>query len=174
MPGHRLLATALLMLVLPLAACGTGRPATGTAGPTPGYILEIPLTAAPGTAWMGGEPFTLASEITVATGEPVVVLPGTAGAGHTTAVRFAVTITNRRPEPLDVSDAVVRANVGAARTPVTLADGAGPGFRGVVEPGRQQTVDLTFSVPTGDLSLIEVRVTPAARMGTALFQGSVD
>ncbi|BCJ66467.1 hypothetical protein [Polymorphospora rubra] len=174
MPGHRLLATALLMLVLPLAACGSGRPATGAADPTPGHILEIPVTVAPGTAWMGGETIALASGVTVATGEPVVVLPGAAGAGSTTAVRFAVTITNHRPEPLDVSAAVVRANIGTARVPATLVGGGDPGFRGVVEPGRQQTVVLTFSAPTGDLSVIEVSVAPAVRVGTALFQGSVD
>lgn len=180
MPRDRIRLLTATLLAAQLAACGGPAPTTGTAQPSD-QILEIPITTAPGVAWMGGETVLLASGVAVRTGEPTVVIPAATTPGQltgATVVRFAVTITNGRAEPVDVSGAVVRATVGGTRAPAALVASAGPdpapGFRGIIEPGHGQTVTLTFRSTTRDRSLIEVSVAPGPRLGSALFQGSVD
>ncbi len=93
-----------------------------------------------------------------------------------TGIKVTVKISNNSDKRLDLTLASVKVKSGAngtqADTIVDLEGNLGLGFDGAVPPGNAATATYGFSVPTGDLSKIDVEVSPDFDHDSAIFEGA--
>ena len=92
-------------------------------------------------------------------------------------IKVTVKITNNSAKQLDVTLARVKVKSGAngtqADTIIDLENNLGLGFEGSIAPNHAATADFAFSVPAGDLSKIDVEVSPDFDHDAGIFEGSV-
>jgi hypothetical protein len=92
-------------------------------------------------------------------------------------IKVTVKITNNSAKQLDVTLARVKVKSGTngtqADTIIDLENNLGLGFEGSVAPSHSATADYAFSVPSGDLSKIDVEVSPDFDHDAGIFEGSV-
>jgi len=91
-------------------------------------------------------------------------------------IKVTVKITNNSAKRLDLTLARVKVKSGAngtqADTIIDLENNLGLGFEGAVPAGNSATADYGFSVPSGDLSKIDVEVSPDFDYDSAIFEGA--
>jgi hypothetical protein len=169
----------------PSASSTTGgnptRGNTGGTGPTTGSTGGGGGTTTSGTIQFGADHGVKwddkveASVITVVRFTPSKNAAGT----HPGQVGIKVTvkITNNSAKQLDVTLARVKVKSGTngtqADTIIDLENNLGLGFEGSVAPNHSATADYAFSVPSGDLSKIDVEVSPDFDHDAGIFEGSV-
>jgi hypothetical protein len=92
-------------------------------------------------------------------------------------IKVTVKITNNSAKQLDVTLSRVKVKSGAngtqADTIIDLENNLGLGFEGSIAPNHAATADYAFSVPSGDLSKIDVEVSPDFDHDAGIFEGSV-
>jgi hypothetical protein len=92
-------------------------------------------------------------------------------------IKVTVKITNNSAKQLDVTLARVKVKSGTngtqADTIIDLQNNLGLGFEGSIAPNHSATADYAFSVPSGDLSKIDVEVSPDLDRDSGIFEGSV-
>ncbi len=97
--------------------------------------------------------------------------PGQAG------IKVTVKITNNSDKQFDLTLADVKVKSGPDGTQAdTIFDSdnnLGMGFEGSIAPGHSATADYGFSVPPGDLSKVDVEVSPGFDYDPGIFEGSV-
>jgi len=91
-------------------------------------------------------------------------------------IKVTVKITNNSSKRIDLTLASVKVKSGAngtqADTIIDLENNLGLGFEGAVPPGNSATAIYGFSVPSGDLSKIDVEVAPDFDHDSAIFEGA--
>ena len=91
-------------------------------------------------------------------------------------IKVTVKISNNSAKRLDLTLASVKVKSGAsgtqADTIIDLENNLGLGFEGSVPPGNAATATYGFSVPTGELSKIDVEVSPDFDHDSAVFEGA--
>jgi hypothetical protein len=92
-------------------------------------------------------------------------------------IKVTVKITNNSTKQLDVTLARVKVKSGAngtqADTIIDLENNLGLGFEGKIAPNNAATAVYGFSIPSGDLSKIDVEVSPDFDHDSGIFEGSV-
>jgi hypothetical protein len=153
---------------------GTG-PTTGSGGGGGGGVTTsgtIAFGADHGVKW---DDKVEASVISVVRFTPSKNAAGT-HAGQV-GIKVTVKITNNSAKQLDVTLARVKVKSGAngtqADTIIDLENNLGLGFEGSIAPNHAATADYAFSVPSGDLSKIDVEVSPDFDHDACIFEGSV-
>ncbi len=153
---------------------GTG-PTTGSGGGGGGGVTNsgtIAFGADHGVKW---DDKVEASVITVVRFTPSKNAAGT-HAGQV-GIKVTVKITNNSTKQLDVTLARVKVKSGSngtqADTIIDLENNLGLGFEGSIAPNHAATADYAFSVPSGDLSKVDVEVSPDFDHDAGIFEGSV-
>jgi len=92
------------------------------------------------------------------------------------AVKILIKITNGTADQFDVSATTVDVKSGVDGTQARQfhdeAAGLTTGLVGAIEPGHSATAAYGFAIPTADLGLIDVEVTPDYNYDAAIFEGA--
>jgi hypothetical protein len=163
------LAAAVLAFGPPTSAAASAPTPTPTPSATPAEL--VPFGADQGIIW---EDRVQASVLSAERFTPSDTAVGL-GKGHT-GVKITVRLGNGSKVPVDLRKTTVNLRFGPDRVQSErvsdLRTNIGLGFEGSLTPGRLTTAVYGFSVPPGQLKLLNVEVAPGQHYMTATFHGS--
>src|SRR5262249_47289120 len=104
-----------------------------------------------------------------------VITPSLSLPPGTSAVKILVKISNGTADSFDVSATTVDVKSGVDGTQdrqlLNETAGLSTGLIGTIAPGHSATAAYGFAIPTADLGLIDVEVTPDYNYDAAIFEG---
>ncbi|OLB77429.1 MAG: hypothetical protein AUI14_15905 [Actinobacteria bacterium 13_2_20CM_2_71_6] len=166
----------------PAADRTTGAPGPTTNGPTgTGSTKDAGGLSSSGTIAFGADHGVEWNDKVSASVLAVVRFTPSKSAAGTHAgqvgIKVTVKITNNSSKQVDLTLARVKVKSGSngtqADTIIDLENNLGLGFEGSVATAHSATANYAFSVPSGDLSKIDIEVSPDFDYDPGIFEGSV-